>query len=663
MGIERLQSISKGGLVSVIRRLYGFLARRAYSAIIFGALFCTLAVKFFHSYRNALIDKYLSWTLADIAVLLGIELVLAAVCLRWPRRWVIRTATVVAAVVCTWSVMNAGWLIRTGTQILPSSLLPLFRDPLNALRMVGINLVKMPVAAMILLGPSAIAIGFFFLVLLKPQPASYSRKHFANKAFISCIIIFIAVLTRGIAFRHSSESIISQELRYNCQLRAITGLILPNPGQLTRADLSDASRSIPAFDQLKIELLQKPQRINHNVVMVVLEGIQYRYTSLADRRDNLMPHLAALAEQGAEFVNARSTVTHTTKALFSFLTGRYPSVSHDVVEAVPALKPYASIATILEEQLNFRTAFFQSAKGDFESRPGLVYNLGFDKFWARDDLNDPNAYLGYLACDEFSMIKPITEWIKASEKPFFLTILCSVTHDPYEVPTWFAKPAKEPLERYRQAIFYTDKFIAALDTEFAKLNLADKTIFCVIADHGEAFGEHGLQGHERIVFEEVLRIPWVIRAPGLIEPTTKITAPVSSVDFGPTLLALLGFDVNEVGFDGVNALGPVPADRKIFFCDWKHESCAGFVQGNHKFIYNPANEMIYLYDLAADPFELTSLEVPQQQLKQIADDIIAWRKNTIFHLEHKGEKLLFGRWFCRWKSRGNSDIKYLPQAD
>jgi phosphoglycerol transferase MdoB-like AlkP superfamily enzyme len=44
--------------------------------------------------------------------------------------------------------------------------------------------------------------------------------------------------------------------------------------------------------------------------------------------------------------------------------------------------------------LNFRTAFFQSAKGSFEARPGLVYNLGFDKFWARDDLNDPNAFLG-----------------------------------------------------------------------------------------------------------------------------------------------------------------------------------------------------------------------------------------------------------------------------
>ncbi|GAH99284.1 unnamed protein product, partial [marine sediment metagenome] len=147
-----------------------FLAPRAYSIIMFGALFCTLAVKFFHSRRIGLVNEYFGWILADIAVLLGIEVVLVAVCFRWPWRWVIRAACVIAAVVCTWSVMNAGWLIRTGTQILPTVLLPLFRDPLNTLLIIGVNLVKMPAVAVILLGPSAVALAFFFFVLAKPMP-------------------------------------------------------------------------------------------------------------------------------------------------------------------------------------------------------------------------------------------------------------------------------------------------------------------------------------------------------------------------------------------------------------------------------------------------------------------------------------------------------------
>ena len=68
--------------------------------------------------------------------------------------------------------------------------------------------------------------------------------------------------------------------------------------------------------------------------------------------------------------------------------------------------------------------------------------------------------------------------------------------------------AKEPLERYQQSITYTDKFLAALDVELGNLGITDNTIFCVIGDHGEAFGEHGLLGHERIAFDEVLRVPF-----------------------------------------------------------------------------------------------------------------------------------------------------------
>ena len=661
MGIEYSPSGSGGKRVLSIRRLYSFLAPRAYSVIMFAAMFCTLAVKLFHSLRINLVNEYFSWILTDIAVLLGIEVALAIVCFRWPRKWVIRTAICISAVVCTWSVMNAGWVIRTGTQILPTVLLPLFRDPLNALDIIGVNLAKMPTAAVILLAPSAVALGFFFFVLVKPQPPVCNRKHFINKIFISLLVIFIAVLTRCVVAGQGSAQIASAGLRYNCQLKAVTNFLLADSTRSARTDLANPKRNIPAFDQLKIDL--KPQGLNHNVVIVVLEGVQYRYTSLADRRNNLTPYLAALAGQGVEFTNTRSTLTHTTKALFSLLTGRYPSASQDIAEAVPAVKPYAGLASILKQKLNFRTAFFQSAKGNFESRPGLVYNLGFDKFWARDDLGDPNGFVGYLGCDEFSMLKPIFEWIKSDTRPFFLTILCSVTHDPYEVPDWFAASAAESVQRYQQTISYTDKFLAALDAELTRLNLADNTILCVIGDHGEAFGEHGLLGHERIAFEETLRVPWVIRAPSTIKSATRVTEPVSSVDLAPTLLALLGFEIEAAGFDGLNVLGGVPDDRKVYFSGWMRQSPAGFVQANRKFIYSPTNKMVSIYDLSADPFELVRIEPGEQQSRKIIDEIITWRKNSIFKLnqQRSGEKILFDSWLCRWNNR-ISWAQYRPEA-
>ncbi|RKY25600.1 MAG: hypothetical protein DRP62_00725 [Planctomycetota bacterium] len=639
-------------------QLYSFLAQRAYSAIIFGALFCTLAVKLFHSLRTGLVNEYPVWIFSDIAVLGSIEVILSIIYFRWRKRWVVRAATIIAAVVCTWSVMNAGWLIRTGTQILPCVLLPLVRSPVNSLIIIGSNLVEMPKAALALLGPSAIALAFFFSVLARPQLAVYNHKRFTKRIIVCCIFISIAVAGGALADKRGSSQTASEELLYNCQLRAVTSFMLP--GQLSKTDLANAKRKIPAFDEIKLPL--KQQHINHNVIIVVLEGVQFNYTSLSERGNNLTPYLGMLAGQGVKFTNARSILTHTTKALFGLLTGRFPSASQDIVEAVPVIKPYASIATILKHQSNYRTAFFQSAKGSFECRPGLVHNLGFDKFWAREDLNDPNAFLGSLGCDEFSMLEPIAEWIKTDNKPFLLTIMCSVTHDPYEVPEWFAQPAEEPIERYRQTIAYTDKFIAALGAMLAELNLADKTIFCVAGDHGEGFGEHGLLGHERIAFDETLRIPLVIRCPSLVGSGLNITEPVSSVDLTPTLLGLLGFETKAADFDGVNVLATVPKDRKIYFSGWMQQGPAGFIKANSKFVYYPTSKIVSVYDLMTDPSELASIEIGQQQAQTIADEITNWRRNSVFRLEQKrtGKNVLFKVWLCRWFGR-ISWAKYNPK--
>ena len=639
--------------ISFIGRFYEVFAPRASSVIIFVALFCTLAVKLFHSYRVGLVGEYLSWIVADIWALLGIELVLALVCFWWPRRAIIRLVTIFATIVCAWSVMNAGWIIRTGTQILPTVLLPLFRDPLNALFMIGVGLVKMPIAAMILLGPSAVAFTFFFWVSAKPLPPNHNRKCFVRKVVVSVMIVLVAGIFNSLVVKRKPRQLISEGLRYNCQIKAVASFMLPDSGRLARADLANTTRRIPYFDELKIPPLPDGQQINHNVVIVILEGVQYVQTSLYDEKANPTPYLASLAESGAEFTNMRTSLTHTTKALFGLLTGRWPSASQDVAEAVPLDKAYASLSTVLKNQFNFRTAFFQSAKGSFECRPGLISNLGFDTFWAREDLCNTNAFLGYLASDEFAMIGPIVEWIRAEEGPFLLTVLCSVTHDPYVVPEWFGTPARELIGRYRQSISYTDKFIAELDAELSKLKLRDKTIFCVIGDHGEAFGEHGLQGHERIVFDEALRVPWIMRGPGLIRAGMEIKEPVSSVDLTPTLLALLGFAISSAGFDGADALGVLPEGRKVHFSCWNQQGQAGFLRKEYKFALDPIAKMLSVYDLRNDPYELSGIEMAQAEAAKTVDKIISWRKDTLFQLPQtqKGKKVLFDNWTCWWNKR------------
>ena len=631
------------------------LVSHAHSVIMLGALFCTLAVKLFHSYRYNLTGDYLGWILSDVSFFLLVETILSLVCFRWPKRWVARSAAILAAIVCTWSVMNAGWLIRTGTQILPRVLLPLVRAPASALYMIGVNLIEMPVAAVMLLAPSAVALAFFFFVLARPVLPVYERRRFALRIAVCISLGFVAAVVRPSLVRRSSSEIGAVGLRHNSQVRAVLSLLVPDYRSVV-----NPKRQVPSFDA--VQITRKLDRARRNVVIVILEGVQYRHTSLGDQTGGVTPYLKTLAEQGVEFSNARSSLTHTTKALFALLTGRFASASQDIAEAVPAAKPYASLATILREALGYRTAFFQSAAGTFESRPGLVYNLGFEDFWARDDLNDPNSFLGYLGCDEFAMLEPISQWVTADEGPFLLVVLCSATHDPYEVPSWFGEAAKEPLDRYRQAIFYTDRFLAALDVEMTNLNLRDGTIFCVVGDHGEAFGEHGLLGHERIAFDEVLHVPFCLRAPFLVASGREVTRLVSSIDLTPTLLGLLGFETETASFDGQDLFAPVAGPRKAFFCGWMQEGPAGFVHGGRKFIYSPASKTTSAYDLRSDPLERLRVELPEQEAREVAEEIMAWRKGTVLRIDQEktGRKLLYDRWLCRWTNRVSS-AKYIRE--
>ena len=534
--------------------------------------------------------------------------------------------------------------MRTGTQILPRVLLPLFRSPLNSLRIIGVNIIKMPVASIFLLLPGVIAFSFFIYVLMEIKVPRYDLRKFFFRFLVCFVISLTAIIIRPVFTRKVPTQVASVGLRYNAQIRAIKSIFFYKP----KNELV-SNRNIPTSK--KLEITVKKEHIKQNIIIVILEGIQYKQAFSSDDNNNiLMPYLSQLGEQGVKFSNARSTLTHTTKAIFSLLTGRYPSATQDIVETVPMDEHYASLATILKDKESYRTAFFQSARGDFEGRPGLVYNLGFNTFWARDDLGDPNQFVGYLGCDEFAMLKPVKEWIQKDSTPFLITILCSITHDPYEVPKWYGEPDKEKIDSYRQAISYTDQFIEALDIEIANLNLQEETIFCVIGDHGEGFGEHGLYGHERIAFDEALHIPFCIRSPYLIDSTTRVDVPVSSIDLTPTLLGLLGFDIEKADFDGVNILEQVEKNRKVFFTGWMQEGPLGYVENDFKYIYDPIQDTVSQYNLRYDPQELNVREISEDKSESIRNDILLWRKSTLLSLNKnkRGQKVLFGEWNCRW---------------
>jgi len=649
--------------------IHRVMALRPYTVLMFAALFCNLGVKLFHAVRSGLLAEYPTWILTDLGILLTLEAALALLCYRRPTVRVLRVLTVVAAIICTWSVTNAAWVIRTGTQILPMELVPLFRDPWHVAKMVFRNLIAMPGASAALFIPSAMAIAFFLSVLARPQIPNYNRRRFRIRIAVLLLVSALVAIGNGAVSTLGSAQITAAGMRYNCHARAVLTFLLPRYRHIVRDDFRNATRQLPTCDSIPVAL--KTQHVNHNVVIVILEGVQYDCTSLAWQQGGIAPqrgstaggptpYLTTLASQGVFFCNARSVVTHTTKAIFALLTGRFPSASQDISETVPVDKPYANLATILEKGLGFRTAFFQSATWTFESRAGLVYNLGFDKFFAREDLHDPNQFGGYLGADEFALLDPIADWVTSEKTPFLATILCSVTHDPYEVPAWFGEQAETQEERYLQTITYTDRFIAALDARLSDLGVADETIFCVVGDHGEAFSEHRMMGHERIAYDEVLRIVMCIRAPFLIEPGRRVVSPVSSVDFAPTILNLLGFETSPMNFDGRDILAPLPSDRKVYLSGWMQQGPAGYVQGTTKFVYDPEDTTVTVFSLSTDPLELNDMELPPAEAETLSKQITDWRRGTIFKMNEnsRGQKIVFDSWLAKWSGR-RSRVKYV----
>jgi arylsulfatase A-like enzyme len=93
---------------------------------------------------------------------------------------------------------------------------------------------------------------------------------------------------------------------------------------------------------------------------------------------------------------------------------------------------------------------------------------------------------------------------------------------------------------YDQAIHWTDRLIGVLLQKLEDMDLLRRTIVVIASDHGEAFLEHGHEGHARDLYAEVARVPLIILPPFLLDPGIRVGATVSNADIWPTVLELVG---------------------------------------------------------------------------------------------------------------------------
>jgi arylsulfatase A-like enzyme len=132
----------------------------------------------------------------------------------------------------------------------------------------------------------------------------------------------------------------------------------------------------------------------------------------------------------------------------------------------------------------------------------------------------------------------------------------------------------------------------------------------LFGDHGEAFGEHKHHFHGQTLYDEVMRVPLLVRVPG--QSARLVKEAVGLVDLGPTVLDLVGLPPLE-GSRGVSLKGAITgqaspsADRGIIgelipAPSWP-EHARVLWKGQHKLYWKVTENLVELYDLSTDPGE------------------------------------------------------------
>ena len=355
------------------------------------------------------------------------------------------------------------------------------------------------------------------------------------------------------------------------------------------------------------------------------------------------PALDALAAEGVVFEEVVANAPWTLPSHGSMLTGLYPRhhglVNHrsGLLEEIPTLAETlleAGFATMSLVAIHYLT-----------DRTGL--DRGFERFHYFSPGKGRPRRMGRKQVDQ------AIEWLRETgDRPFFMFLHNFDVHSNYdpspEFEALFARPyegtisgttrelrgirrAKTELSQadVERLVDLYDAGIRQVDAELSRLfdyldgsGLAERTVVIVVSDHGEEFLEHGSVLHGRTMFEELLRVPLIVRGPGL-PSGVRIRGIAQPSDLFPTVLELAGVPLTrEVDGESLaagwlddggrlgNRLAYAEADQNNRQSDIKRMVRAG----RFKLHYDRLADSTELYDLEADPGETRDLAEEEPQV-------------------------------------------------
>ena len=351
------------------------------------------------------------------------------------------------------------------------------------------------------------------------------------------------------------------------------------------------------------------------VVIVTLDTTRADRLSPYGNMDLSLPALERVAREGVVFDRASSVAPMTLPAHTSLFTGLLPP-THGVRDNAdaPLDDSRSTLAEILSAQ-KYRTGAFVSSIVLGPER-GLQQGFSLYDGVIPTDIQGPAG----MQRRADAVMDVAIRWLDSiGAEPFLLWTHLYDAHRPYDPPEPFR--SKYGHDLYMAEIAFADSQIERLIEALDQRKLLDRVILVIAGDHGESLGDHGERDHGIFVYEEVIRVPLMIRAPGL--RPGRVGEVVRLTDVLPTVLELLELPSPQV--DGVSLLNLMrgkatdnDSEREAYSESLYPERLGwsplyALRQGRYKLIKAPRPE---LYDLDRDPFETENLYADRPAVAQ-----------------------------------------------
>jgi len=442
-------------------------------------------------------------------------------------------------------------------------------------------------------------------------------------------------------------------------LGQVAGSLRREPDAMARLDTIGIKRRplVPMASYLRTVDRERVKR--WNVVVIIVESLRANQLRAYGARRDVMPAVDALAGEARVYANAYTQASHSSYASPVPVSSHYPLRTRRTY-TYPKDFPYPRVMMYdVLKPLDYGTGIFSSQNEHWEGMINYLQTAGLDRFFHPEVFKGPTYTMegdtGFSSwvkstkhagsVDDHFTIDEAIRWVdERKEQPFFIALNLQNSHLPYVVPDGFprrfgpAQPGfsvafgmwprdKAPVVKdlYADSLAYVDTQIERLLRHLRARGLWDRTVIVVTGDHGQAFYEHGFSAHASALFDEVMRVPLIIRAPGLSPGIDR--RPAQHVDIAPSVFDLLGL-LPHPSFQGMSLIrGPQDPNRSLYMVvqtPLAHQYA--LVRGPYKLIFDVRGGRYLLFDLSSDPEERSDLAPSRPDLLEaLANRLLAWR--------------------------------------